>query len=134
MGAKKSSTRIDYEGMLARELDDAGIRYEREFRFHPVRQWRSDFYLPDYALLVEIDGILYRTAGRHQTGSGYQNDLLKMNEATCMGYTCLRFTPAMVKGTAKNTTKGSPLMERAIDTITRFIEVKRLAKRNGLPH
>ena len=33
---------------------------QREYRFHPTRKWRSDFYWPEYNLLCEIEG-----RGRH---------------------------------------------------------------------
>lgn len=111
------------EDILAEQLRWAGYDFEREFEFaKPKRKWRSDFYIKDKKLLVEIDGISYnKVGGRHQMGIGYQGDCEKLNEAVVAGYAVLRFTPAMVRGKAKRSIKGKPLMETAIDTIDRFV-------------
>lgn len=113
------------EDLMAAQLEYAGYSFQREFEFaKPKRKWRSDFYIwtHDKHLLVEVDGISYnKTGGRHQTGIGFQGDCEKINEAVVQGYAVLRVTPAMVRGKAKRSIKGKPLMESAIDTIDRFI-------------
>lgn len=58
----------------------------REFRWHPERKWRADFYFAP-RLLVELEGW-----GRHQTYKGYANDCDKYNEAAHHGFAVLRFT------------------------------------------
>jgi hypothetical protein len=93
------------ETLLAVQLDQAGIPYEREFRFAPPRRWRADFQirasglkngqLVGQRLLVEIDGGSW-VAGRHTRGAGFEADLEKHNAAALLGYRVLRFTPAMV--------------------------------------
>ena len=121
------------EELLHAQLLEAGYAVEREYKFFPHRRWRADFALLEHALLVEIEGVSYRGAGgRHQRGAGYQADCEKYNSAAIMGFHVLRFTPAMVRGTAKSARKSKPKIERAIDTIKRFVDVKRLAARNNL--
>ena len=63
----------------------------REYRFHPTRRWRFDFFWPEFQLALEVDGGVYNR-GRHTTGKGYTGDCEKMNEATCMGIAILRIT------------------------------------------
>lgn len=82
---------------------------KREHLFHVKRKWRFDFCWPEKRLAVEIDGGNSMAAivkgravavGRHTKPDDYR----KMNEAAIMGFTVLRFTPAMVKsGEAINT-------------------------------
>lgn len=117
--------KVDYEAVLAAQLDEAGIDYVQQFAFAaPARKWRSDFCIPHHKLLIEVDGILYKGYAGHQTGSGMQGDLYKHNYSAAMGYTTLRFTPAMVMGNAKEDRRNKPKMERAIDTITRYIAAR----------
>jgi len=63
-----------------------------EFKFHPVRKWRSDFAFPESLLLIEIEGGFW-VAGRHSRGGGGIKDMEKYNEASILGYRILRFTP-----------------------------------------
>lgn len=88
---------------LAAQLEQDHIAFEREFRFHPERRWRSDFMVgPNMAwpvrgrYLIEIDGGAW-TQGRHVRGKGFEADLEKLNAAALLGYRVLRFTPAMVE-------------------------------------
>ena len=97
------------ETLLAVQLDQAGIPYEREFRFAPPRRWRADFYLWPWAfvetdfpprILVEIDGGGY-VAGRHSRGKGMEDDAEKQSAAAILGYRVIRATPKQVEnGTA----------------------------------
>lgn len=64
---------------------------EREFRFHPVRKWRSDFAWQDHMLLVEVEGGTW-TGGRHTRGKGFADDCTKYNHAALGGWKVLRFT------------------------------------------
>ena len=72
-----------------------GIEPTPEFRFHPERKWRADFYLPEINCLVEIDGGTWRF-GRHNRPAGYATDCEKLNAATKLGFRVLRFTTDMV--------------------------------------
>jgi very-short-patch-repair endonuclease len=91
------------ETLLAVQLEQAGIPFEREYRFHPSRKWRADFWvLKPWSLmslsdlLIEIDGGSW-VAGRHTRGSGFEKDAEKLNAAAELGYRVLRFTPRMVE-------------------------------------
>ena len=97
------------EELLARSLAFAGYPFEREYRFSEKRKWRADFYLPPGQLIIEIEGVSY--AGQplgHQTGKAFEEDLEKYNEMTLLGFSLLRFTPAMITGSAK---RRKPLKE-----------------------
>ncbi len=45
-------------------LNDAGIPFEREYRFDPHRLWRFDFAMPDQKLAIECEGAVWSN-GRH---------------------------------------------------------------------
>ena len=85
------------EDQFLKQLVDNGFPTPaREYHFHPVRKWRSDFAFPDHKLLVEIEGGAF-TRGRHVRGYGYRNDCQKYNNAIMVGFTVLRFTSDMVR-------------------------------------
>ena len=84
------------EDELAFHLDAHKIEYEREFRFHSERRWRSDFFIkPD--LLIEVEGGIWMKGGAHSLPSNIERDIEKQNAAVLLGYRPLRVTPAMVK-------------------------------------
>ncbi len=64
----------------------------REFKFHPSRRWRVDYFFKDFGLAIEIEGGVW-TKGRHIRGSGFLKDAEKYNNLTLLGYRLLRFTP-----------------------------------------
>ena len=90
------------ELLLAVQLEQAGIPFEREFRFHPDRKWRADFRI-DWSLidkhwspvLIEIDGGAF-VGGRHSRGTGVEKDAEKQSAAAILGYRVIRCTPAQV--------------------------------------
>lgn len=41
-----------------------GTQVINEYRFHPKRKWRIDFYLPEYGIAIEIEGAVWKQ-GRH---------------------------------------------------------------------
>jgi hypothetical protein len=91
------------ELLLEVQLEQAGIPFVREYRFHPERKWRSDFMVGhNFAwpvrgrYLIEVDGAAW-TNGRHVRGKGFEADLEKLNAAALLGFRVLRFTPAMVE-------------------------------------
>lgn len=81
------------EEMLAFQLTLERIDFDREYPFHPERNWRFDFVIVEANpyLAVEVDGF-----GRHQSRKGYQDDCEKLNEALLLGWRVLRVTPAQV--------------------------------------
>ena len=101
------------ETLLAVQLEQAGIPFESEYRFHPERRWRADavvFPRPSWdadagqwrhnRILVEIDGGSW-VAGRHTRGKGFAADCEKASAAAILGYRVIRATPEQVDdGTA----------------------------------
>ena len=92
------------ETLLAAQLEQAGIPFEREYRFAPPRRWRADFLVSTvpltshhlWAFLVEIDGGGY-VAGRHSRGAGMERDAEKQSAAAILGYRVIRATPKQVE-------------------------------------
>lgn len=91
---------------LAAQLEQAGIPFEREFRFAPPRRWRADFLVKfgpwsntvviPSGFLIEIDGGGY-VAGRHTRGAGFEADCEKQSAAAILGYRVIRCTPRQVE-------------------------------------
>ena len=90
------------EETLAVQLEQAGIPYWREVRFHE-RKWRFDFAWPLQAVALEVEGGAY--TGGHKRGRAYESDCEKNNEAMRLGWRVYRVTPAMVND------------ERALNTV-----------------
>ena len=110
------------EHLLEVQLEQAGIPFEREYRFAPEdwcrahgyvtptgrpKKWRADFRI-DWSLidrfwsglLIEVEGAVY-TQGRHTRGAGFEADLAKYNAAAELGYRVLRYSTSQVNdGTA----------------------------------
>lgn len=83
-------------GMLARQLEEAGIAHLREFKFMSDRKWRFDFCLAEQLYAVEVNGGIW-TGGRHVRPAALQREYEKLNEAAIMGYKVLIVTPQDVK-------------------------------------
>lgn len=73
--------------------------YLREHRFHPKRRWRFDFAWPELMVAVEIEGGTWGKS-RHTTGTGFEKDCEKYNNATLLGWSVFRFTGDQVKNAA----------------------------------
>ncbi len=83
------------EATLAMMLRAYGVEHEREYRWLEGRRYRSDFAIPAKRLLVEVQGGHW-ISGRHNRGSGYAQDLVRMNLAQLAGWTVLQYTTDMV--------------------------------------
>lgn len=66
-----------------------------EFRFHPKRRWRIDFYFEanGIKLGLEVEGGAW-SGGRHTRGSGFVKDIEKYNAMTMQGIFLMRVTPS----------------------------------------
>lgn len=98
----------DAELLLAVQLEQAGIPFEREYRFAPPRRWRADFAVLEIPawngpkqvwrprrLLIEVEGGSF--TGGHKRGRAYESDCDKNNAAMNLGWRVYRFTPAQVE-------------------------------------
>lgn len=107
--------RSEPEILLEKHLDELGLSFRREWRFHPLRLWRFDFALGSYParpqlgdawkpskVAIEIEGGIY-VRGRHTRGTGFQKDLDKYNAATALGWKVYRFSSNdVLQGRAKD--------------------------------
>lgn len=67
-----------------------------EYKFHPTRKWRVDWYFPQYHLAIEQEGGIW-IIGRHNRPASMIRDMGKYNELTIRGIFLLRFTPKQIK-------------------------------------
>ncbi len=83
--------------------------YERQFEFaKPInKRWKADFAFVDQMLLIEVDGGIW-VNGKHVRSGSADNERIRQNAATCLGYAVLRFTPKM--------------LDNAVDTIVHWME------------
>lgn len=68
-----------------------GIKFEKEFKFSPDRNYRADRHLPDHGILIEYEG-LFSAKSRHLTFEGYTEDCRKYNLAASLGFKVYRYT------------------------------------------
>jgi len=92
------ATKPARHGLFVKTLEGMGVPSPvREFRFHPVRQWRVDFFW-DYSALfngplaLEVEGGAW-ISGRHNRPIGFAKDMEKYRELTFSGIWLLRYQP-----------------------------------------
>ncbi len=101
------------EILLGMHLGELGLKYFPEYKFDESRRWKSDFYLPDHNVLLEIEGATgyfknpkgqVIRGGRHSRQKGFEDDCIKYNTAQLKhGFQVIRFTTGMVlSGAAKS--------------------------------
>lgn len=84
------------EVALAQQLVMEGLTFAREYRFHPARLWRLDFWFADAQLGVEVQGGGW-TGGRHSRGGGIERDCEKSAYVAIAGYRLMMVTPSQIK-------------------------------------
>jgi very-short-patch-repair endonuclease len=73
----------------------------REYRFHPVRKWRLDFFWEENRWAVEIHGGGWVNGGHNRNPRAMWRDYEKINTAQELGIRVLQFTGDQIKdGTA----------------------------------
>ena len=109
----------EIEEMLAFHLKAVGIEFERQFKFHPNRNWKADFRIGK--LIVEVEGATYGKPGHHQRVDGIDNDCQRQAEMMLAGYHVLRVSGRMVRD------------GRALNFIERYLspETAALVTENG---
>jgi very-short-patch-repair endonuclease len=70
---------------------------EREYRFCEGRKYAFDFAFPDSMIAIEIEGGTRFGKSRHSRGDGFENDAVKYNTATRLGWKVYRYSTAMVQ-------------------------------------
>ena len=81
--------------LFEHQLNESGIRYDKEYRFYPTRRWRFDYAIPAIRLAIEIEGAVY-TGGRHTRGKGFTSDCEKYSHAAIEKWYLLRATTQQV--------------------------------------
>lgn len=67
-----------------------------EYRWHPVRKWRHDFFFPENKIAIENQGGLF-SGGRHARGAALLKEHEKLNDAARAGHRILFATPQSLK-------------------------------------
>jgi hypothetical protein len=81
--------------VFCREND---LELQHEFKFHPTRKWKFDYFIPGLNTAIEFEGLVSSSKGkekgksRHTTITGYTGDCTKYNAAVKMGIKVLRYT------------------------------------------
>ena len=104
------------EDPFAQWLTFKNIRYVRQYKPIKDRRFSCDFYLPDYNVVIEIEGGQWIN-GRHQRGTGYKNDIEKYNLITLLGYKILRLTTDHFMRISKDSYVVSGYSSKIIDMI-----------------
>ena len=70
-----------------------------EYRFHETRRWRFDWAHVTLMLAIELQGVTFARGkpGRHQTPSGIEGDMEKLNAAVECGWRVLLYSQRQVK-------------------------------------
>ena len=76
---------------FAQYLAYMNVKFVRQFKPLKDRKYKVDFFLPEYNVIIEIEGGQWIN-GRHQRGYGFKMDIEKYNAITMAGYTLYRLT------------------------------------------
>jgi hypothetical protein len=69
-----------------------GPPLEKEYKFCPGREWRSDYRIGKW--LIELEGGVH-SGGRHTRAKGFIEDCFKYNAAAMLGYRVIRIATGM---------------------------------------
>jgi hypothetical protein len=94
--------------LLRKHLQELGLCWQEEVRFHPICRWRWDFTLltrdrKPMNVAIEIQGAIWAgRKGGHTGGLGMQRDMDKRNAGAVLGWHVLTFSSAdVLRGRAK---------------------------------
>ena len=94
--SKKPKRVSPLESLMALQMRAYGLpAFEREYKFHPTRKWRFDFFLEGWG--VEINGGGWDGGGHNRNPIVMGKDYEKYNAAQEMGIKVLIYTGEMVK-------------------------------------
>jgi hypothetical protein len=89
--------KVNPSDRLYKEILEAGLpEPTKEYHFHRTRGWRFDLAWPERKLACEVEGAVW-VGGRHTSGAGYSEDLVKYNEAALLGWTVIRVSTTMIR-------------------------------------
>ena len=77
-------------------LNDHGLKWVKEHKFHDKRKFRFDYAVIDLMLAIEYEGGTW-SGGAHTRGKHYSSDCEKYNLAQINGWIVLRYTADTVK-------------------------------------
>ena len=77
--------------LLEKYLQKYNVSIVPEYKFCPDRKYRADYAIPDWRLLIEIEGGIYNKKA-HGSITGILRDIEKYNLAAVHRYFVLRFT------------------------------------------
>jgi very-short-patch-repair endonuclease len=96
---EKAAKRLKLEDTLAFQIRGARLPEPyRQFHFAKTigRQWAADFAWPDRMLIAEVDGGSWMKISGHTSGTGFERDCERGNEALLLGWSMLHLTGAMI--------------------------------------
>lgn len=86
----------EFEKHLNKEYGD----FKKEVVFSSImdtkRKFRADYFLPEYNIIIEINGGQWNRGRHTRGGKGYENDLTKLNLAQLHGFRIYQFTYEMI--------------------------------------
>jgi len=89
------------EAMLVQIRNSGLPEPVREYKFHPTRRWRLDFFwrcpFNYHDLALEVEGGTFMARSRHTSKTGFEKDVEKYNEALMHNIMVLRATTTHVK-------------------------------------
>ena len=106
----KTGSRLSLEYLLSMHIAELDIpQPQKQYIFHPERNWKLDFAWPEYKLALELEGWGHRTKKR------FDEDIIKYNELSLMGWCLLRVNTDMVK----KSTEGKQYVKRFFEEVLR---------------
>jgi hypothetical protein len=85
MATRSKSSRLgEAKEFFAKMLKAAFPDAVAEYKFHPTRRWRLDWFLPSVNVGIEIEGGIW-IRGRHTRPVGFLRDIEKYNAVALMG-------------------------------------------------
>ena len=75
------------------QLEQSGLKFEKEYFFAKPRLYRFDFAIPHRKIYIEYEGLVAPgRMGGHQSTAGYTDNTNKYNLAATLGWTGYRYT------------------------------------------
>jgi very-short-patch-repair endonuclease len=97
---------VTLEGRLANQMEEAGLVFERQYRWCPGRKFRADYAFPEKRVLVELEGQVHRIKKQ------FHHDIRKRQLAIHKGWTMLPIDSQQVRdGTAVGVIQGALILE-----------------------